>query len=261
MSRSPVLSSAASRWTPPARVGGVRAGSASERDCELVAWVGRMGAVTLEQLMQRFGLGRTAGYRRVARCASARLLERVETLRGQPSLIRATRRGLGFTGLDLSVAVVSPHQLAHAVRCVDVALGLEREFGADCVLSEREIRALEQSEGQHLASAVTGQRPDGGEVVHRPDLAVVGAGGVIAIEVELTAKAASRLETIVRAWRRARWVDAVRYYADPAVAWRLERAITRTHAGQRVELRELPARPEVCRGATERKDRTWVDRC
>lgn len=205
-----------------------------------------MGAVTLDQVRVRFGLGRTAGYRRVAACASAGLVERVETLRGQPSLIRATKAGLRFTGLELRIAQVRPELVAHWIACGDVALSLEREFGAAAVLSEREIRAVEADATRPLASAIVGERPDGSEIRHRADLAVLREGEAVAIEVELTAKAPRRLEAIVRAWRRARWVAGVRYYVAPGVADAVGRAIARTHAEGRVEVRAgLPPKRHV----------------
>jgi len=67
--------------------------SAAARDWEIVTWVARMGAVTIEQIRTRFRIGRTVAYRRVAACTEAGLLERIDLLRGQPALIRATRRG------------------------------------------------------------------------------------------------------------------------------------------------------------------------
>gem|GEM_PF-4241039 len=50
-----------------------------------------------------------------------------------------------------------------------------------------------------------------------------------------------RLDSIVRAWRRARHVEEVRYYCPPGVVRRgVERAIERTHAGEKVRIEELP---------------------
>ena len=228
-------------------LGGITPRSSAARDWQIVRWVARMGAVTLAQLRARFELGRTVAYRRVAACAAMGLLERVETLRGQPALIRATRRGLRFAGVQLRVAQVRPELVGHWIACGDVALALEAEFGPGAVVSEREIRALEADEGQPVASAVVGERPDGSEILHRADLAVRPDGHWLAVEVELTPKAPERLEAIVRAWRRARWLAGARYYAWPgAVATGVERAIARTHADGRVELRGLPAPARLC---------------
>jgi hypothetical protein len=214
--------------------------SSAARDWQMVRWVGRMGAVTIGQLRARFALGRTVAYRRVAACMAAGLLERVEILRGQPALIRATRRGLRFTGTHLRVAQVRPELVGHWIACGDVALGLEAEFGPEALVSEREIRALERDEGRPVASAVVGERPDGSEIFHRPDLAVHLDKHLLAVEVELAPKAPRRLEAIVRAWRRARWVAAVRYYVSPGTTSQgLARAVRATHSEERVEIRKL----------------------
>ncbi|MGH2986885.1 MAG: hypothetical protein ACRDLO_09385, partial [Solirubrobacterales bacterium] len=174
---------------------GVVGGAASPaRDWEIVRWVGRIGAVTIDQLRNRFGLGRTVAYRRVAACVEGGLLERVALLRGQPALLRATRRGLRLTGLALSVAHVPPELVGHWIACGSVGLALEREFGADALRSEREMRRDERWQDRAIASAKLGENPDGSNRLHLPDLATITNGATIAVEVELTAKAPKRLE-------------------------------------------------------------------
>lgn len=209
------------------------------RDWEIVRWTGRLGAVTLDQLRIRFALGRTVAYRRIAACVEGKLLERVNPLRGQPALVRATRRGLRLTGLPLGVAQAPPELVGHWVASGWVALALEREFG-DPVRSEREIRVAERWQERLVASAKLGENPDGSDRLHRPDLAVVGDGMTIAVEVELTAKAPKRLEAIARAWRRARWIESVRYYVpEGGTRAGVERAVQRTHSAGRIEVRSI----------------------
>jgi len=223
----------------PRILAGVRPRSAAARDWEIVRWVGRIGAVTIEQIQARFGLGRTVAYRRVAACVDAGLLERVETLRGVSALIRASRRGLRYTGVRLPVAQAPLELVGHWIACGAVAVALECEFGADALRSEREVRVLERGRGTPVASAIFGDGPDGTRRMHLADLAVVGER-VVAIEVELTPKAPRRLEDIVRGWRRARWVESTRYYVpDGPTRAGLERAITRVHASERVEVHPL----------------------
>ncbi|MQA74178.1 MAG: hypothetical protein GEU88_07550 [Solirubrobacterales bacterium] len=210
------------------------------RDWEIVRWVGRLGAVTLAQLRLRFGLGRTVAYRRVAACVEGGLLERVYLLRGQPALIRATRRGLRLTGLSLGVAQAPPELVGHWISCGWVAIALEAEFGPDAVQSEREFRLAERWNERAIASAKLGENSDGSDHLHRPDLAVLREATVIAVEVELTPKSPKRLEAIVKAWRRARWVESVRYYTRSGPTQRgLERAIERMHASERIEVRPI----------------------
>jgi hypothetical protein len=218
-------------------VAGLAPQSAAVRDWEIVRWIARMGAVTLGQVRARFGLGRTAGYRRVAACVEGGLLERVRILHGQPALLRATRRGLRYGGVRLPLAQISADQVGHWIACADVALELEAEFGADAVRSEREIRLLEREAGRPIGSCSLGERPEGGERLHRADLIAVREREVTAVEVELTPKGATRLEEIVRGWRRARWVGSIRYYAaGSGTAAGLERAIAAARAAERVSV-------------------------
>jgi hypothetical protein len=65
------------------------------RDFELVSFIGRHGVVAIEHVMARLGVREAAAYRRVAACIERGLLERIELLRREPSLIRATRAGGG----------------------------------------------------------------------------------------------------------------------------------------------------------------------
>lgn len=211
------------------------------RDQELVRWVGRLGAATLEQLRERFGLGRTVAYRRTAACIEGGLIERVHLLHGRPAFLRATVRGLRYTGLPLPVAQLSPELANHWLACGWAALRLARASGS-VIVTERELRLQERVEGRPLASATLDEHADGSLRLHRPDLVLVGEEGVIAIEVELTPKAPQRLDAIVKAWRGARCVDRVRYYAAAGTTMRgLERAVERRRAEGRVELLPLEA--------------------
>lgn len=209
------------------------------RDREIVRWIGRMGVVSIDQVRERFGLSRTAAYRRIGACIEGGLLDRWRLLQGEPSLLRASARGLRYGGLALPVARVNPELSRHWLACGWVALRAGGKPGEE-IVSEREIRHIERAERRALASATIGELPDGSPRLHRPDLALVGAGRVVPIEVELTGKAPRRLEAIVRGWCRARCVDLVRYYAPSgAVSAGLRRAIERAHGEERVEVLSL----------------------
>lgn len=215
------------------------------RDRQLLIYVACQGVVTIEHVMAALMVGRTAAYRRVARCLQAGLLERLELLRTEPSLLRATRKCLRYLGLDaLPLAEVSAATAPHWLCCTSVArLLVEREFYEHEVFSERDLRLSEQFYGRPPASAKLGELPSGGPRYHRPDLAVINPDGVIAIEVELSLKAPRRLEAILRGWRRAGEVKEVRYYCAPGSVTRgLQRAVAKTHTGEKVRILELPAR-------------------
>jgi hypothetical protein len=218
-------------------------GQALGRDLELVRFVGVHGAVAMEHVMEALGVGRTAAYRRVAACIEGGLLERLSLLREEPSLLRATRAGLRYAGLGFGPAVVSPGSVDHWLRCATTALRLGEEFGAERVLSERELWLLERIEGRLIASAQVGELPSGEPRLHRPDLVVLTEERPIAVEVELTPKAPRRLAGLIRSWRRANWVGEVRYYCEPGVTRRaVERAIEKTRAQDHVRVFEAVPR-------------------
>jgi hypothetical protein len=78
-------------------------------DRRLLSIVARHGCVFIEQVGRELGVGLTAAYRRVAACIEAGLLERVDLLREEPSLLRSTRPGLKYVGLGgLGVAQIWP---------------------------------------------------------------------------------------------------------------------------------------------------------
>jgi hypothetical protein len=214
-----------------------------DRDRELVRLVGRHGVLTVEQAMRATGVGRTATYRRVAALIEAGLLERLDLLRSQPSLLHATREGLRYASLAMPVAKVSPGAVDHWLRCATVALDLGERYGYDRVLTEREIVATEALEGRSVARAMLDF--GGRERFHRADLAVLAEEGVIAIEVELTPKAPRRLESLMRAWRRAVIsgdVAEVRYLCEPGQTRRLvERVVKNVRAGNVIVIEEAPA--------------------
>lgn len=219
-----------------------RGSSGTARDHELVSFVGRLGAVAIEHVMVALGIGRTMAYRRVAACVERGLLERLDLVRAQPTLLRATQAGLRYAGLGLEPARVSPGSVNHWLTCASTALRLGEEAGAERVVTARELRLYERIEGKPIASAKTGEHPNGSPRLHRPDLAIFVGDQPTAVEVELTPKSPDRLLGLIRAWRRARWVEEVRYYCAPGPTRRaVERAIGKARAEGRVLV--LEARP------------------
>lgn len=187
--------------------------------------------------MVRFGLGRTVGYRRLAVAVEAGLLEQVRLLHGEPGLYVATRRGLRWTGLEpLGPCRVSVGEFAHWQACARLAAALGAS--GQPVWSERELRAAEREAGRLIASVRVGQS----DRLHRPDLVLPSGAerAVVAVEVELSVKSPRRLEAICRAWARARHVARVRYYAAPAPARALDRAMRAVRAEDVIEIRRLP---------------------
>lgn len=90
----------------------------------------------------------------------------------------------------------------------------------------------------------------GGSVaaLHRPDLVLLSPEGrVVAVEVELSVKARSRLAVICRGWARAQHVHAVYYLAARPAASAVARAVRETRADDRVSVLSLGQATELVR--------------
>jgi hypothetical protein len=115
--------------------------------------------------------------------------------------------------------------------CARLAVILGREHGGAELWGEPRLRAAELHAGRPIASAELGRLPDGRPRLRRPDLVMFPPDTApVAVEVELSVKAARRLEAICRAWARCRLVSEVRYYAPPHVARAVSRAVSVVHA-------------------------------
>jgi hypothetical protein len=99
----------------------------TDRDRSVVAWVAVVGAVSAPDVMARFGVGRTVGYRRLARLVDHGLLTRARLVYGQPALYTATREGLAWAGLSqLDPARIGVATSRHWAVCARLAVQLER---------------------------------------------------------------------------------------------------------------------------------------
>lgn len=220
------------------------------RERAIVTWVARMGAVEVGHVQRRWSVGRSVAYALVQRLVEAELLERVATLPGDPTLIRATSQGIAYAHLALPALKIRPGEVDHWLYCADAVLWAEERWGRGSVVTERELRWIEHAEGKPIGSCVVGELPDGRPMLHRPDLLVADSDHRVAIEVELSIKAPRRLQHLVRSWRRARHVDRVVYLVATGSPRRaVERAVRSAHAEERVEVVDLASvRPQIGNG-------------
>jgi hypothetical protein len=205
----------------------------TERDITILEWTGRQGAVRTEHVMSRFGMGRTATYRRVAELVDYGLVRRHRVLYNDGGLLTATAEGLRAAGLyQLRPARIVLSQVPHMVMSSTVAAQLEPQLEQQRLLTDREHRAAENAAGQPLGSAILGPGNNGHHKLHRPDFVLTSNSGeqLVAIEIELTLKTRARLERILRGYLRNRNVIAIRYHAPQAVADAVKRAAHATGA-------------------------------
>jgi hypothetical protein len=174
----------------------VEARVVTDRDRSVVAWIAVVGAVSAQDVMARFGVGRTVGYRRLRALVDHGLLTRRRLVHGQPALCVATREGLAWAGLSqVEPARVNVSTTRHWAVGARLAVILDREPGGGEVWGEPRLRAAELEAGRAIASAQLGRLPDGRPRLRRPDLVLFPPDPAlpIAVEVELSVKGARRL--------------------------------------------------------------------
>ncbi len=212
----------------------------TEKDAEIVGWIGRIGAAGAEHVMARFGMGRSWCYARLCRLVADGLLVQRALLYRQAGLYLATAEGLRWQGLQrLGIYRVGPGGFQHAREVASVAVALHRGLPGWELLSERGIRVAESDLGEMVASVSVGEL-GGRPALHRPDLALIATDGrVLAVEVELSVKAPRRLAAICRGYARARHVDHVFYLAAAAPGRAVERAVREVRGEDRITVLPL----------------------
>jgi hypothetical protein len=215
---------------------GRRTDRINHRDLEVLGFLARYGTVPRLVLAHWSASGRTVAYERERRLRTAGLIEVLPGPGAGERLLVATAAGRRACGRpELAAARPSPATLHHETTLA--RLGGEWEMAGERILSEREIVAAERAEGERIYSADLGRGR-----VHRADLIRLGPGGPEAIEVELTTKAAARLDAILRAWRFAvaeGRLSGVVYHCAPRVRPFVEKALVRTATGAMIDAVDL----------------------
>lgn len=207
----------------------------TERDAEIVDWIGRMGAAGVDHVARRFGMHPKTAQSRLRSLAMDGLLKRHLVLHNRPALYTATLAGLRWQGLAfMNVRDVKPGGFEHAWQVAETVVHLYERLPGWDVLSDRELRGIESENDALYGSAQIGQIHGFPQLRH-PDLALVSPSGRVApVEVELTNKGVARLTPICRGWARARHIERVYYLAAPRVAPTVERAAKKANACDRI---------------------------
>jgi hypothetical protein len=99
--------------------------------------------VTAAQIAERFELGRAVSYARLGGMTQLGLVEHQRIFHAEPGVYLATRQGLHSVDLEVPAARVDLRTYRHDVELSSLVIELEREFGPERVVTEREIRALD----------------------------------------------------------------------------------------------------------------------
>jgi hypothetical protein len=218
----------------------------TERDGQIVAWIGRIGPVGVEHVAGRFEMSDRTAYRRLKSLTGEGMLEHHMLLYQRPGLYTATRKALRWQGLErLSPSKICAGDYEHAWQVARAATGLHQALPDWDVVGEREIRAIEIEDKDLFASVQIAKYADR-QVLHLPDLALTLPGrGVVPIEVELSVKSKPLLTKICRGWARARHIDRVYYLATPKTARAVKRAASAVNATDRVRVLALDDIPTL----------------
>jgi len=225
------------------------------REEAFVCFIGRWQGVEARQLADWFGMDQAHVYRRAGLLVAEGMIEHHRLLHGRPGVYLATRAGLDWVNLRLPVARPNLATWEHNVELVWLSMELAREFSSAGVLTEREIRSRDTSTAwtafrnrdplrPQYAVKTSGRLGPGG--LHFPDLVVECGGptdGLLAIELELTPKPASRRRQIISAYRDGVHIEQVRYYARPEPLRLLEKTIKAERAEEIFDLRPWPGAP------------------
>ena len=229
------------------------------RDKEIVRWIGRLRMASATQVAERFDLGRAVTYARLAGLVRLGLLEHARVFHGAPGVYLATRAGLAAVDLGLPPARIDLRTYAHDLELTSLVSELEREHGRERVSTEREMRAADTplggvpAEGPRFAIPLAGAHgqlqltPAGRQRLHFPDCVVARrcggtSPGMLAVELERTAKGRARLRRILAGYVAARHITAVRYYArSDRVRDLVESEVARLRANALIEVRDWPA--------------------
>jgi hypothetical protein len=196
-----------------------------------IAWATALGAITAEALAERDELSTDVARERLDELVGLELLEHHSVLVDHPDLYTATVAGRRLARKHagagcytypegLRTARVSIREARHMIACASVAAALERRYPGHRVIGERELHRDERKQKRRLASVDI--RRNGERRSHFPDLAIWPPGTPgeskvplpIAVEVELTLKSKQELTAILRAWARARHIEAALYFAE-----------------------------------------------
>jgi hypothetical protein len=230
----------------------------TERDRELLAFVGRHQFVLAAHVAVLLGTSEQAAAKRLGALAKANYLTSEPVLHGRPRTYRSTRKGLDLVGSRMRVPKVDVAKFDHEIGAAWLwlaaragAFGQIRE-----VLAERELRShdarAELDQPPH-GVRLGGSGPHGRERLHYPDLVVVDADGRrIAVELELSSKGRARRERILAGYASDTRVGAVLYLArGPQLARSIRESAARLGCSRLIQVGQLPAAVPVAAGGRE----------
>jgi len=251
----------------------------TERDIQMLEFLGRYRYATVSQLARRFETGEKTLRNRLPKLRESGLVESVFIVHARPSVWLVTSAGLNVIGMNLTAPSIRWGQVRHTMLLTE--LGITFELANENVLTEREIRAaatrysptprmkasvdfyksieqLEQFEEEsevdtRVTSALTIPVPGRG-IGHIPDMVLArqpfpnGSSGSIAIELELTRKNLGEWRTVLTAFRDSDRFNEVYYFVTSnEVLKAVKRVVKAIGAEDKIHVRMYEPEDETAR--------------
>jgi hypothetical protein len=231
----------------------------TDRDVEILTWVGRHGVVTPQQVGRRFFVheGQVAqkrAYRRLAKLEELELIRRDAPFARHPEILRLRSRGAALAQTDLLPARYVLREIPHDLAVVDLVEELLAKNRGATLQTGREVRR------QRLAERLDGKRHVGRGRV--PDaVLILKSGKKVAVELQLTPKRTRDDMAVLEGYGQDRF-DHVWWYVPDIAVERVRRLVTAKRAEDLVEVRAGPgpatSQPEVTSRDVEML--TWMGR-
>jgi hypothetical protein len=208
----------------------------TDRDIEILKWIGRHGVVTPQQVAYHYfarqdgAVGQWAAYRRLRKLEQLGLIRHDRTFWRESTVLRLTRSGAELADADVGPARLVLAEVRHALAVVDLVEALlEASPKGTELLTERQLRIARRRE---LAEGE--RRPGRGRI---PDAVLINRGKQIAVELDLTPKRIRDVENILKAYRQERF-DKVVWYVLPGQFDRVKDIVRRNRAADLIEVRK-----------------------
>ena len=192
------------------------------RDREIAGWIDRVGAAGVEQIRQRFGLGRTQAYKRLRVLVALGLLRTQRLTIEIPLLWLPSGESVGLSRIE------------HLYRATGLVTALET--AGRRAVTERELRRARRNP-EAAASVVAHELPTLLGCDRTPDAVEVDSDGLTAYELELSSKGKARRREIFGAYAMSGYLRVVWIAPSPQLAALLRREIDESGLARLMEVR------------------------
>ena len=218
----------------------------TDPDLELLAFLAEHRLALPAHVSVLLGTSVVAATTRLNKLVEAGLVKRHAAFPGEPRWYRIAGKGLAIIGSSLPSPRIDLRAYAHDVGVAWLWLAArDGAFGTlEEIAGERRLRSTDGArdpDAEPLAVRLGGFGAHGRERLHYPDLVLRTADGRrVALELELTAKSRTRLETILVGYGADPRFDGVVYLVQsPAVARSVQAAARRIGISELVHLQRV----------------------